>query len=96
METDIGEGPRGVQTDWLDVIATNVEGDVIFDKVNSSPARLEGKEVARRTPTRLLYSHSLVTNHCHEKTHLPHRQPHLSPKYSMTHLTNNFPMLKSC
>jgi hypothetical protein len=47
METDIGEGPRGVQTDWLDVIATNVEGDVIFDKVNSSPARLEGKEVAR-------------------------------------------------
>lgn len=43
METDVGNGPRGVQTNWSNIMATSIEGDVISDKVISPAARLEGK-----------------------------------------------------
>jgi len=43
METDVDEGPKGVQTDWPDITATSVEGDIICNKAISSAARLEGK-----------------------------------------------------
>ena len=45
METDIDEGLRGVPTDSSDIIATSVKRGSL------------GKELARRIPTHLLYSH---------------------------------------
>jgi len=33
METNIDAGPRGIQTEWSDVMATSVEEDVNCDKL---------------------------------------------------------------
>ena len=47
METDVDEDLRGLQTERSDIKATKVEEDVNCDKVISSPACLEGKDLAR-------------------------------------------------
>jgi hypothetical protein len=43
VETDVGDGPRGVQTNWSNIMATSVKGGVICDKAISPAARLKGK-----------------------------------------------------
>jgi hypothetical protein len=49
METDVGDGPRGIQTDWSDMMATSIEEDINFDKVIHHRTSL-GKETNTDEP----------------------------------------------
>jgi len=94
VESSADEGPRGVQTDWPGIKATSIEGDTNCDKVISSAARLEGKigkEIGEKNVDKpvIFTSPTIHKHHSHHVTRLLYPQPHLSPKYPMTHPTSD-------
>ena len=65
METDVGDGPRGIQTDWPDMMATSIEEDINFDKVieNSSPFPPDNMPIRSSDSSVAIISHDPPNEH---------------------------------